>query len=299
MYDIIIIGMGIGGVSSAIYAKRSKLKVLMFDKAAVGGLLNNIDLIENYPGFSAIKGFELARNLLEQVESNEIPYKLEEVLNIAVDGGLKIVKTAKGEYKAKYVVLATGRRPKFLGLDNEKDLLGRGLSTCAACDAFFHKDKDVAVVGSGSSALQEALYLANIAKKVYILNKRDTFIKAEALLVDKVSKADNIEIISNVNISKINEVDGKIATISLDNGQELEVSGVFVYIGFLPNSDLVKDMDIVDDKGYVLVNEHRETKIDGLYAIGDVIKKDIYQLVTAADDGVKVIYNINDKKRMS
>ena len=290
MYDIIIIGMGISGITAAIYAKRSNKKVLIIDKGMPGGLLNSIDKISNYPGLIDITGPDFAQKLLEQVESFDIPYVLEEVVNLDLDKEEKIIKTTNNEYKTKKVILAMGRKPKYLGLDNEKDLLGHGLSTCAMCDAFFYKNKDIAVVGTGNSALQETLYLSNIANKIYLINRRDGF-RGEEMLVEEVKNNSKIEIIYNANIKNMNEVDGKLKSITLDNGNSIDVSGVFIYIGYRPATEIV-DKKILDENGYVIVNENLETPIKNVYAIGDVIKKDVYQLVTATSDGARVIYNM-------
>ncbi len=292
MYDLIVIGMGIGGITAGIYAKRGNLNVLLLDKGAPGGMLNNIEKISNYPGLINIKGSDFASKLFEQVNELEIPYKFEEVTNLRVEDDVKIVTTDRGEYRASSVIIATGTKPKYLGLDNEKDLLGRGLSTCATCDGAFYKDKDVAVVGSGNSALQESLYLAKLCKKIYLLNRKDGF-KGEDILIDKVKNTENIEIIYNVNIKEYNEVDGKLESIVLDNGNTLNVSGVFIYIGYRPNTDMFKDLNITNMDGHIIVNENFETKIEGVYAIGDVIKKDIYQLATAASDAIHAVSNIS------
>ena len=184
MYDIIIIGMGISGITAGIYAKRSNKKVLIIDKGMPGGLLNSIDMISNYPGLIDIKGPDFAQILLEQVKSMDIPFVLEEVTKLDLSSDELIVTTTNQEYKAKKIILAMGRKPKYLGLDNEKDLLGRGLSTCAMCDANFYKNKTIAVVGTGNSALQEALYLAKIVDKIYLINRRDGF-RGEEMLVDE------------------------------------------------------------------------------------------------------------------
>lgn len=294
MYDVIIVGMGIGGITAGIYAKRANLNVLLLDKSAPGGLLNNIDLISNYPGFIDIKGPDLALKLFEQVKSIEIPYKLEEVIKIKVNEDIKKVITNSNTYQTKNIIIATGTHPKFLGLDNEKELLGRGLSTCALCDGTFYKDKVIAVVGNGNSALQESLYLAKLAKKVYLLNRKDSF-KGEEYLQDKVKNKENIEIKYNVSITKYNEVNNKIESILLSNNEKINVSGVFIYVGYKANSELVNDLDIINADGRIMVDNNCETKIKGLYAVGDVNDKGIYQLITASNDGVIAIANITKK----
>ena len=291
MYDVIIIGMGIGGITAGIYGKRAGLNVLMFEKSAPGGMLQKIDKIQNYPGFSEISGPDLALNLFNQVKKVGVPFKFEEVIDVEITEECKKVITKKGTYEAKNIIVATGRTPKYLGLDNEKDYLGRGLSTCASCDGNFYKGEDVAVVGSGNSALQESLYLANIVNKVYLLHRGVNF-KGDDALVEKVRNTQNIEIVGGVNIKKINEVEGKIESVTLDNEKTINVKGVFIYIGYKPDTEMFKKLDITNINGDIIVSENFETEIDGLYAIGDCAKKDVYQLVTAASDGCIAVSDI-------
>ena len=291
MYDVIIIGMGIGGITAGIYAKRAGLNVLMFEKSAPGGMLQKIDKIQNYPGFSEISGPDLALNLFNQVKEVGVPFKFEEVVDVEITEENKKVITKNGTYDAKNVIVATGRTPKYLGLDNEKDYLGRGLSTCASCDGNLYKGEDVAVVGSGNSALQESLYLANIVNKVYILHRGVNF-KGDDALVERARNTQNIEIVDGVNIKKINEVDGKIESVTLDNEKTINVKGVFIYIGYKPDTDMFKKLDITNINGDIIVGENFETEIDGLYAIGDCAKKGVYQLVTAASDGCIAVSDI-------
>ena len=292
MYDVIIIGMGISGVPAGIYAKRAGLNVLMFEKKYVGGILADIGKIKNYPGFEEISGPDLANNLMAQVKSLEIPYKMEEVLSVEITDEIKKVTTKSGTYEAKNIIAATGRTPKYLGLDNEKDYLGKGLSTCATCDGNFYKGEDVAVVGSGNSALSEALYLSKLCRKVYLLHRGVEF-KGEKILVDQVKSIPNIEIIDGVKVDKINETDGKISSVLLDNGNTIDVKGVFIYIGYKPDTQIFKDLNVTNINGDILVDEVCATKIEGFYAIGDCIKKGVYQLVTAAGDAATAVYDID------
>ena len=291
MYDVIIIGMGIGGITAGIYGKRAGLNVLMFEKSAPGGMLQKIDKIQNYPGFSEISGPDLALNLFNQVKKVGVPFKFEEVIDVEITEEYKKVITKNGTYEAKNVIVPTGRTPKHLGLDDEKDYLGRGLSTCASCDGNFYKGEDVAVVGSGNSALQESLYLANIVNKVYLLHRGVNF-KGDDALVERVRNTQNIEIVDGVNIKKINEVEGKIESVTLDNEKTINVKGVFIYIGYKPDTEMFKKLDITNINGDIIVSENFETEIDGLYAIGDCAKKDVYQLVTAASDGCIAVSDI-------
>ena len=291
MYDVIIIGMGIGGITAGIYGKRAGLNVLMVENSAPGGMLQKIDKIQNYPGFSEISGPDLALNLFNQVKKVGVPFKFEEVIDVEITEEYKKVITKNGTYEAKNIIVATGRTPKYLGLDNEKDYLGRGLSTCASCDGNFYKGEDVAVVGSGNSALQESLYLANIVNKVYLLHRGVNF-KGDDALVERVRNTKNIEIVDGVNIKKINEVEGKIESVTLDNEKTINVKGVFIYIGYKPDTEMFKKLDITNINGDIIVSENFETEIDGLYAIGDCAKKGVYQLVTAASDGCIAVSDI-------
>ncbi len=292
MYDVIIIGMGISGITAAIYAKRSNKKVLLIDKAMPGGTLNNIDKVSNYPGLVDISGPDFAANLFKQIKTLDIPYKLEEVKSLKLTDNVKVIETTNNTYQAKNVILAMGRRPKMLGLENESSLLGRGISTCALCDAFFYKDKEIAVVGTGNSALQETLYLANIVNKIYLINRRDGF-RGDSMLVDQIKSLDNIEIIYNANIKELNSENNKLSEIILDNNKHIKVEGLFIYIGSIPETKIVPE-DILDSDGYVIVDKYLKTKLPGVYAIGDIIKKDVYQLVTAAADGARVISYLED-----
>ena len=292
MYDVIIIGMGISGITAAIYAKRSNKKVLLIDKAMPGGTLNNIDKVSNYPGLVDISGPDFAANLFKQIKTLDIPYKLEEVKSLKLTDNVKVIETTNNTYQAKNVILAMGRRPKMLGLENESSLLGRGISTCALCDAFFYKDKDIAVVGTGNSALQETLYLANIVNKIYLINRRDGF-RGDSMLVDQIKSLDNIEIIYNANIKELNSENNKLSEIILANNKHIKVEGLFIYIGSIPETKIVPE-DILDSDGYVIVDKYLKTKLPGVYAIGDIIKKNVYQLVTAAADGARVISYLED-----
>jgi len=225
MYDVIIIGMGMSGITAGIYAKRAGLNIMMLEKGAPGGILQNIATIRNYPGYEEISGVDLAMQLFKQVQNLKIPFKNEEVIKLEINNDLKKVITKNGEYEAKNVIIATGRKPKYLGLDKEEEYLGKGISTCATCDGFLYKGADIAVVGSGNSALSESLYLSNLANKVYLLHRGREF-KGEEELVNKVKEKENIEIIYGVNVSKINEENGKITSVLLDNEMVINVTGI-------------------------------------------------------------------------
>lgn len=291
-YDLVIIGGGIAGITAAIYAKRSNLNILLIEKSAPGGLLNKIGKINNYPGFQEISGAELAEKLFNQLQSLDIEIKYEEVVNIALEGDLKRVETKSNDYLTNSVLIATGRIPKKIGINNEDELYGKGLSTCALCDGNFFKDKDVAVVGGGNSALQEAMYLSNIVNKVYLIHRRDKFRADDNLIKDVIAKS-NIEIVYNSNVININTENNVVKSIKLDTNKIIEVSGVFVYVGFTPGISFVEELGITNEKGYIITNGYGETKIPGIYAAGDIIDKQIYQLVTAASEGAISAININ------
>ena len=289
MYDLIIIGMGISGISASIYAKRAGMNVLLLEGSAPGGTINKISNIENYPGFASISGPDLAYNLFQEVNKMNIEYKLEKVTDVILDN-MKTVKTTSNVYEAKYLLIATGRRPKLLGLKDEEKFLGRGISTCALCDGALYKNSDVAVIGGGSSALSEALYLANIVNKVYLIHRRDEF-RGEDTLIKEVKEKENIELILNNEVKDLKIEDDTLKGIILKDGKEIKVKGVFLYIGFIPNTDFLKNSEIKMEDGYILVDEHHETNIKGVYASGDVTKKEIYQIINAASEGAEsVVY---------
>ena len=227
MYDLIIIGMGISGISASIYAKRAGLKVLLLEGNAPGGTINQISNIENYPGFASISGPDLAYNLFEEVNKMKIEYKLEKVTDVILDGISKIVKTTNNVYESKYLLIASGRRPKMLGLKGEEKFFGRGISTCALCDGALYKNSDVAVIGGGSSALSEALYLANIVNKVYLIHRRDEF-RGENTLIKEIKAQDNIELILNNEVTSLQIENDTLTGLILKDGQKIAVTGIFI-----------------------------------------------------------------------
>ena len=291
MYDLIIIGMGISGISAAIYAKRANLKVLMIESSAPGGTLNKITNVENYPGISSVSGPDFAFNLFTKVQELEIEYKIEEVTDIITDS--KTIKTKNNVYQAKNILIATGRRPKLLGLDNEEALLGKGISTCALCDGALYKNKEVAVIGGGSSALAESIHLSKLVKKVYLIHRREEF-RGEDTLVEVVKNTNNIELILNNEIKELKEENDILSGLILKDSQELNVSALFIYIGFIPNTSFIENSDIKLDKGYIIVDKDGATNISGIYASGDVTKKDTYQLINAASEGALASIKISE-----
>jgi len=295
IYDSIIIGMGVAGISAAIYAKRSGSNVLILEKMRPGGIINTIDVIENYPGFASISGPDLAFQLFEQVNKLKIPYKMEEVKKVSLAGDIKIITTNQAEYQAKNILIATGRSPILLGLPNEEKLIGKGISTCALCDGYLYKEKEIAVVGGGNSALQETLYLANIVKKVYLIHRREEF-RADQELIEKIKNKENIEIIYNAQITELKEENGELTSIVINDQTTIPVSALFIYIGYAPKTDFVKELGITNTVGYIEVDKNYETKIPGIYAAGDIIIKKVYQVVTAAAEGATAAIRFSRKK---
>ena len=289
IYDLIIIGMGPAGVSAAIYAKRAGLNVLCLDKAMIGGYVNYIDKIENYPGM-VMSGPDLAFKFYEHIKELDIEFVNKEVISV-IDGDVKKIVTSDEEYLCKNVLIATGRVPRKLGLVNEEELEGRGISHCALCDGAFYKGKTVAVVGGGDSALQETLYLANLCEKVYLIHRREEF-KVAGSLLEKIQDKDNVVRIMNTTISELGIEDDKLSSILLDSGDDLEVDGLFVYVGFVPGTKFANELGITDEDGYIVVNKSYESKIKGIYAVGDIIKKAVYQVSTAVGDGAEAAINI-------
>lgn len=294
-YDSIIIGMGVAGISAAIYAKRAGNNVLMIEKSRPGGILNIIDNIENYPGFKSISGPDLSYQLFEQVNALKVPYKMEEVKSITLENDIKVVKTTQGVYKANNVLIATGRSPILLGLEGEEELIGKGISTCALCDGSLYKDEEVAVVGGGNSALQEALYLSKIVKKIYLIHRRDEF-RGEDDLANRVKNTKNIEIIYNAKVTKLVKENDVLSKIEINDDQEIPVKALFIYVGYAPKTDFANGLNITNEAGYVVVDQNYETTIPGIYAAGDIIIKKVYQIVTAASEGATAAIRFSRKK---
>src|SRR5574344_2761443 len=281
MYDCIIIGMGPAGMSASIYAKRSGLKTLLLDESAPGGLLNKVSIVENYLGFKSVTGSELALSMFEHIRNEEIDYKIERVLKIDNYSNKKTITTTKGKYDTKTIILAIGRKAKKSGIANEDKFASKGISYCAICDASLYKNKDLVVLGGGNSAFEESIYLANVASSVTILVKNE--IKAEDNLVDEASSK-GIKVISGVSVSEFLGED-YITGVKLDNGSVINCSGVFIYYGYSADTAFINNLDITNEQGYIEVKRNMATKVKGIYACGDIVKKEVYQIVTAVSDG--------------
>ena len=282
-HKVVILGSGIAGMTAGIYLKRGGLDVLVVEDNIPGGVLNEIPSIENYPGYEEISGPDLAMNIYNQLTKLGVKILNKKITSIDLNN-----KIINNNIKYEYLVIATGRKSRMLSLEHEKELLGKGISTCALCDGFFYKDKKVAVVGGGSSSLTEALYLSKICKEVIIIHRRDK-LTADKYLIDKVNSTKNIKVLYNSNITKYNQNNNKLTSVTINNKDNLEVEGVFLAIGSTPNSEI---FNVNKDNNYIIVDSNYMTNIDKGYAIGDVIKKDYYQLSTAASDAVVAASNI-------
>lgn len=299
MLDVVIVGAGPAGMSCALYASRAGADVLILDKGAPGGKLNLTASIENYPGAN-MKGPELAYAMYEQSVSFGAKMKYKEILSIEKQDDHFVVKTKKDVFETKNVVLATGTKERMMNLELEEELTGRGISYCAVCDGPFFKGKDVAVIGGGNSALEEALYLSDIVNTVHLIVRRDVF-RADEYYVKKVIDKENIEVHFLKKPHRILEDNKKVAGLELEDSNTKELTtltlqGIFPFIGLDPMSELVKDFHVTNEAGYVLVDEHMETSVKGLFAIGDVIAKELRQVVTATNDGAIAGQYIASKK---
>lgn len=297
IYDIIIIGSGPSGMAAAIYAQRAMLKTLLLEKDIPGGQVVNTYEVDNYPGIPDITGFELSTKMREHAEKLGIEIQSEEVVDLVLDQTVKEVKTTTNEYQAKAVILSTGARWKKLGVKGENEYTGRGVSYCATCDGAFFRNKTVAVVGGGDVAVEDAIFLARMCKKVYLLHRRDE-LRAVKILQESLLKHDEekVKILWNTEVNEIKGNNDQVEKIvafnnKTDEESEVEVDGVFIGIGTDPNSQLIQDLVKCDERGYVITDESCETSLKGVYAAGDVRQKTLRQIITAAADGATSVYS--------
>lgn len=288
MYDIVIVGAGTAGMSAAIYGVRSGKKVLLLEEKNYGGQIVNTPEVENYPGIIKTSGFEFATNLFNQAKSLGAEIKYEKALKIEDNGTLKTIVTNKNTYEAKTVIIATGAKNRQLRLENEKKLIGSGVSYCATCDGMFFKGRDVAVVGGGNTALEDAMFLSNYCNKVYIIHRRDK-LRGEEKIAKAISEKDNIEMVWNSNVIKIlgdNQVEGITVKNSVDGSEKnIKVSGLFIAVGQEPDNYDFQSVIKLDEKGYVIAGEDCRTETNGIFTAGDCRTKSVRQLTTAASDG--------------
>lgn len=288
-FDIIILGGGPAGLSAAIYAARSSAKTAIIDISMLGGQPSNYLELENYPGFSKIGGYDLMEKFEEHADMFGIQkFPMEEIQSVDLTSEIKTVTTLNGEFKAKSIIIATGAQSKKLGVEGEKEFVGRGVSYCAVCDGAFYKDKVVAVVGGGNAAVEEAGYLTKFASKVYLIHRRDE-LRADKIVQERAFKNEKLEFIYDTVVNKING-DGVVKSATIENVKthevkDLVIDGIFPYIGFEPNADLFAGQVKQDKNGFIMVDEAMQTSVKGVYAIGDVRVTPLRQVITAAADG--------------
>ena len=287
MEDIVIIGGGPAGLTAAIYVQRAGKHAVVLEGNAPGGQIINAPKVENYPSIKSISGVDFAQNLYEQAADLGAEIRFVKAVGIELENNKKIVKTNKGDIEAKVVILATGASNKKLGIDRESEFLGKGVSYCATCDGAFFKNKDVAVVGGGNTALEDALFLSNYCKKVYLIHRRDSF-RAEQKFVDELKQKKNVEFVLNSNVSKL--IGTKLLEeieVTNTNGKKtnLKVGGLFVAVGQVPGNGAFENIINLDSFGYVSADESCKTNVDGIFVAGDARTKQVRQLTTACSDG--------------
>lgn len=290
MYDIIILGAGVAGLTSAIYALRQGKKVLVLEKNSFGGQIINAQDIENYPGSNHISGYELSLNIYNQAKELGMEYKQEEVLEI--DSSNKSIRTNKESYTYKALIIAMGLEKRKLGLENEQDLIGSGVSYCATCDGAFFKHKNVAVVGGGNTALEDALFLSEYVNKVYLIHRRDTF-RGDENTLSKIKTKENIELVLNSIPTKL--IGKPLEQIEVEdknnNKKLLDVNGIFIAVGQSPSTEILRNILELDEYGYIIADKTNKTSQKYIYAAGDIIKKEVRQLTTAVADGTIAAIN--------
>lgn len=298
LYDVIVIGGGPGGYTAALYAARANLSVAILEKLSPGGQMGTTDVIDNYPGFpQGVNGFELAMQMKEGAERFGAQTQLAEVTQVELAGQVKTIHTSGGDYQARTVVLATGAHPRELGLPGERELRGRGVSYCATCDGMFYRGKTVVVVGGGNTAVSDVLYLSRLCEKVYLVHRRDT-LRASKVYLDPLQKAENVEFVWDSEVKQLLR-DQAVTGVRVRNkktGEERDIpcAGVFVAVGYLPNTELYRGQVELDEAGYVLADETTQTNLPGVFAVGDLRKKPLRQVVTAASDGAVAAHFIEE-----
>lgn len=288
-YDVIIIGAGPAGMTAALYASRANLSVLLLDRGIYGGQMNNTAAIENYPGFKSVLGPDLAKDMYESATQFGAEYAYGSVESVEDRGDVKIVTTDSDTFETKALVIGTGSEYRKLGVTGEDTYGGRGVSYCAVCDGAFFRNKHVVVVGGGDSAIEEGTYLTQLADKVTVIHRRDQ-LRAQQILQDRAFANPKMEFVWNSNVTEIIGDDKKVTGVKVNNNKtgedsEIAVDGVFIYVGINPITKPFSNLGITDENGWIETNDHMETKVPGIFAVGDVRKKDLRQVATAVGEG--------------
>ena len=289
MYDTIIIGAGPAGMTAALYAARSNLKVALLERGIPGGQMNNTADIENYPGYANISGPELAEKMFEPLENLGVEHRFGLVEKIEDLGGFKEIITEDEHFEAKTVIIASGANHRHLGVPGEEDYNSRGVSYCAVCDGAFFRDEDLLVVGGGDSAVEEAIFLTRFAKSVTIVHRRDE-LRAQKVLQDRAFANEKIRFVWDSVVESIHGDERKLTGVTFKNVKTGEISqaefgGIFIYVGLDPVSEFAADLGITDEAGWILTDHQMKTSVAGIYAVGDVRQKDLRQITTAVGDG--------------
>lgn len=292
MYDVIIIGGGPAGITASIYSQRYKLKTLIITKNK-GGMILDSHIIENYPGFKQISGIELSNKFKEHLKYLEVEIRDQDIINIEKNNHFTLTDKNNNKHQAKNIILALGTEKRKLNVPGEDKFLGKGVSYCYTCDSPFFKDKTVAVIGGSDSAAKASLLLADYAKKVYIIYRKEN-LRCEPHYLDKI-KEKNIEILNNTEVLEIRG-DEFVKAVQLSNGEELKLDGLFIEIGTIPLTNLAKKLNIeLDENNYIKVNQNQETNIQGIYAAGDITNQKLKQIITAAAQGAIAANSIFQK----
>lgn len=298
VYDVLVIGGGPGGYTAALYAARANLSVMVLEKLTPGGQMGTTDVIDNYPGFpEGVGGFELALQMQKGAQRFGAQTQLSEVISVELGGTVKQVRTQDGTYQARTVVLASGAHPRELGLSGEQELRGRGVSYCATCDGMFYRGKTVAVVGGGNTAVSDVLYLSRLCQKVYLIHRRDQ-LRASKVYLDPLQQAENVEFVWDSQVQELLYGDMltgvQVRHKKTGELREIPCDGLFVAVGHVPNTELYQGQVELDQAGYVLADESTQTNLPGVFAVGDLRKKPLRQVITAASDGAVAAHFIEE-----
>lgn len=292
MLDVIIIGAGPAGLTAAIYGIRAGMSVLVLEETTYGGQIGKTAEVENYPAIQKISGWQLAQQIYDQAVAQNVEIKFESAMNITLEKNEKIVHTASNSYRTKTIIIANGAKRRKLNCEGEEEFTGRGVSYCATCDGAFFKNKDVAVIGGGNTALEDALYLSNICRTVYLIHRNKTF-RSENHLIKSLDSKSNIKLILSHSIKKINGDSNvfSLTALNVDQEKEIPVSGVFIAIGLEPDNQRFSGVVNLDSLGYIIASEDCRTNVEGIFAAGDTRTKDVRQIVTATADGAVAAVN--------